>query len=244
MANMLIAGHSHSYCLGLPSASADAKPEVVPIAEGFDGLIGPWPRTEVYWDELVRFAKAERREVGLSFLGNEHHAHFLIERAPFDFVLSSDPSEQIESGVPVVPETLVRGVFKNHRDELPRILKKLSDGEVNVLVIGTPPPKKNIADLLTTEPFFIKKLESVGLNADSAKLSPASLQLKLWRVIQDLLEEASMTSGATFFPYPTALISDDGFLRPEYSRNDVTHANAAAGEKILQLLRNRTEIVA
>jgi hypothetical protein len=55
---ILIAGHSHAYALGLPGAKADAEPQVVAIAPGFDGLTGPWPRTNHYWDLLAEEAKS------------------------------------------------------------------------------------------------------------------------------------------------------------------------------------------
>ena len=83
---ILIAGHSHAYALGLPGAKANSEPALVRIEPGFDGLIGPWPRSDLYWDVLAAEAKVGGHVVALSFLGNEHLAHFLIEVEPFDFV--------------------------------------------------------------------------------------------------------------------------------------------------------------
>jgi hypothetical protein len=226
---ILIAGHSHAYALGLPGAKADAEPQVVAIAPGFDGLTGPWPRTNHYWDLLAQEAKSGSYTVALSFLGNDHLAHFLIEESPFDFVRSEDPDEDVRRAVPLVPEALVREMFKPHASTLPAILGKLKRAGVPTLVLGTPPPKQGLESLLATEPFFIKRLQALGMSTENVALCPSGLQLKLWRLLQTMLREAAEANGAVFVPFPADLVNEDGYLRPEYARDDVTHANAEAG---------------
>ena len=235
---ILIAGHSHAYALGLPGAKADAESQIVSIAPGFDGLSGPWPRTDLYWDSLVEEAKAGGYTVALSFLGNDHLAHFLIEESPFDFVRSEAPDEEVRDGVALVPEALVREMFKPHSSKLPAILRKLQQAAVPTLVLGTPPPKQALESRLATEPFFLKRLEALGMSTENVALCPSGLQLKLWRLLQAMLREAAGSNGATFVPFPAALVDEDGYLRPEYARDDVTHANAEAGAAV------RTELAA
>jgi hypothetical protein len=237
---ILIAGHSHAYALGLPGAKADAQPELVDIAPGFQGLVGPWPRDDGYWDALVQKAKEGELIVALSFLGNDHLAHFLIEEAPFDFISATDEEGDVRKGVEIIPEARLRDVFKEHSSRLPAILNKLSTAGVRTLVLGTPPPKENLQSRLTTEPFFIKRLEGLGHSIETVELCPSPLQLKLWKLLQTMLEEAAVMNGATFIPYPRALMNEGGYLKQQFARNDVTHANDAAGAFFRDELAART----
>ena len=169
-------------------------------------------------------------EVALSFLGSEHQAYFLLETDPFDFVLSSDPAYPLRSNVPLVPEALIRESFEGHREVLPKVMQKLKNAGLKTYIPGSPPPKKDLKALLGTEQQFANVLNEAGLSLESATISPPNMRLKLWRLLQTMLEEVAVKYGALFVPYPAELMERDGFLLPKFWQNDISHANDAAGK--------------
>lgn len=237
---IIIAGHSHTFSLGGLQESPDLQPTLLPI-EHESGMVlgfsGAWPRDEAYWTAITEFEGDNL--VLLSWQGNQHVAAFLLERGPsFDFLLSSHPDFDVDRGKLIVPEALIRNYFIESIAPLDDILKKLTAfGQNKLVVLGTPPPKgdnEKLATRLNTEGHFKLWTQYYNIDLSEVRLTPPNLRLKLWCVIQDLLEETARKNFVDFVPIPDSVKDEAGFLREEYWNHDVTHANRLFGSVILE----------
>jgi hypothetical protein len=78
-----------------------------------------------------------------------------------------------------------------------------------------------------------------GIDLGTVDITPPRILLKMWRVIQDLLEEAASDGRATFVPVAPETMDSAGFLAGEFwgftgKEGDITHANSKYGRLMLE----------
>lgn len=233
---IIIAGHSHVAAL-IGHAHVEGDFRLLPVEgyDGFFGLHGPlkdgFPvRAEPYWDALARCSV--QNWVAVLYGGNEANFRFLFEDAtPFDFVLRSLQSLPLNPDAVIVPEALVRAQIQallgKPLDDLLSALK--TRARFPVILLGTPPPKGD-HDLLRR--FLPPEFPQL-------KLTSAVVRLKLWHVLQELYEEKARLCGLDFLPVSTEVMDKQGFLKPRFWADDLTHANSAYGRVMLECLARR-----
>ncbi|WP_152531575.1 hypothetical protein [Mycobacterium sp. UM_CSW] len=239
---LLIVGHSHSWCYGGQFNHPPDDYEMKPIDEGRGFMvIGGSPENLGYWDAVVGLAKTFR--VAVCWQGNQH-AHFMFLEKPFDFALASHPGLVMDEGVDLVPELQVREVFQPSMPPLEVLLTRMLDtGGPRPIVLGTPPPKADNEairrGMQVHAEFFAKLASDRGLHPDKAQLAPAYLRLKLWWLVQQMMRETAERHAVEFWPVSASAMTEEGYLRPEYWAEDATHANAAYGALMLDEYEKR-----
>jgi hypothetical protein len=244
---VIVAGHSHMFAMGARTRYQG------PIALlPFEGhcqpghfLMETWKgdRSEEYWDALVNLS--ENRAVLITFNGNQHVADFLLAPDPlFDFV--DDVDSEIHPGAVAVPRRLVKAHFAPTLVQLRTVIGRLQDSECRSIgVLGTPPPKADIiafTNIIRRARFFTRISRERGIDLETAAITPARILLKLWRVIQDLMEETANDGGAIFLPVPKETMDAEGFLAKEFyglTEGEITHANEQYGRFMLEFSLRR-----
>jgi hypothetical protein len=238
--SILIAGHSHITALGVPLLGEGY--ELRRIADGETpvfGLVGGWPREDTdYWDEVARHAQG--RTVAIFWRGNQHFHHFLIMPSEdFDFLLQSEPGLDADPSRTIVPEATIIEFMRADMVDLDAIIEAIHAAGGRVVLCGTPPPKGDaglVRDRILHEDYFRQTAERLGFDLADVEISPPVLLYKLWRVMQNSLNDVATRHGARFMPVPPALRTAEGFLHPDYYAGDVTHANHAYGDAVRQAL--------
>jgi hypothetical protein len=250
---ILVAGESHTAALfgqAFPEALAGTEIRLVSICGGrMCGLLGPWPRSQEYWDEVIRLSP--RRTVVLAIGGNEHNSLFLLASGtPFDFVSSDFSDQPIQDNVLIIPERLVRMRFDRAQSCYNAFMIELSrSGASKVVVLGSPPPKNNddeLRRLIQNEYYFSSRIRTPY---NHLQFTPPPIRLKLWSAVQDSLAELASRHGAAFLSAPASASDEEGFLKPEFWAQDATHANSVYGalmltniEQFLKLHLDRSEL--
>lgn len=242
--HLLVTGHSHITCLGIPLKNADGDNQLVAIAAEpcFHGLVGAWPREKRYWEQVIALTAAHR--VAISWMGNQHNSKYMLLEPPgFDFMLTQQPDLPIDLGVPLVPEQAVRESFAATFLGLRWMLGQIAQrGGIKPVLIGTPPPKGDndaVRALLARERHFVRVAEQMGASLDHVAMSAPLLRVKLWRLLQQMMAEIAAEHGLAFWPTPSAAEDAEGFLRREYWSQDATHANAVFGKLMLRDMERR-----
>ena len=232
---IVIAGHSHAMAIGLPVVARDAAVQLVSIGPGRWGLVGGWPRGTDYWDALER--EAPKRAIILSWQGTEYLARFLVAPDPlFDFVPKARPDTPLVPGATLVPESAVRALFSRSLADAASIVARLTPAASAVFLPAPPPPKDDddlIRRRVLMEQGFRVRLEQLGVSPETVRFSPPLLRLKLWELTQDLLRDAVEGAGGVYVQCPPEARDDRGLLRREFWNEDITHANKAFGNLML-----------
>jgi hypothetical protein len=247
---IMIAGHSHTTCLGLPLASEDGSPKVADLVNGerrFQGLVGAWPRDQAYWDFLTHAGAG--RKVALFWAGNAHNcSHLFAFPPPFDFFLYNRPDLPVEAGVHVVPETAIRATFASTFEQLHRVIVCLQTAKPDCqpIICGTPPPKGNnvrLRDLLPKDCLSLWFAEEFKVDLKDLELSPPRLRFKLWMVLQKMMEDIAHAHAVPFVAVPASVQTEDGLLTEAYWGEDTTHANEAYGRVMLDHLAAELDLL-
>lgn len=235
---VLIAGHSHTHCLGLRRNDD----QIVPInLHGgppiIYGLSTGWPLPENF-NEIVR-TKSAGMHLMLVWTGNIHLAHFMFaQQKRFDFVSSVLPSLPITPDVIVLPESLVETRLAPHAGHLSAALNSILDGRAaSVTLVGTPPPKGDdivLREVLKGDPVFVENAKRLGFEPETVPFNSPYLRLKLWALTQKMTERVAESFKIGFLPVPPECQDEVGFLKPEYWAKDITHANAAYGALLIE----------
>ena len=240
----VLAGSSHLVCFGVPLATDDGQTTLVPLQNGdndFFCLNGSFPRDENYWRELQRLAA--NYKAFIVWRGNQHAMQLFASDPAFDFVLSDQPELPVVKDSIIIPEQMLREKFSPTLDELEVLLGNLADaGRHGVVICGTPPPKGDVTAIranLKREKYFAERLAALGSSADSIPLISPVVLYKMWRLIQNMLQELAYRRQVQFAPVPVETQTPDGFLRSEFWSSDVTHANRDFGRLFLRHLRER-----
>ena len=147
----IIAGHSHTVCLGVQNVSDDGSPKLLDLTNGdlrFQGLaVFLHPS---YWERLAQLAAG--RKVALFWSGNQHLSYYLFASPPlFDFFLSRRPDMPVEANTHIVPETAVRARFSPTFEGLHHVIMylKAANPDCQPVICGTPPPKATMGACVT-----------------------------------------------------------------------------------------------
>ncbi|UYW30166.1 hypothetical protein [Methylorubrum extorquens] len=195
-------------------------------------MIGSFPRKDDYYNRAIE--NAEQRTVFILWRGNQHLGAFMFEAVPpFDFVSSKSPEIAINDEAIILPESLIYEYFRDDApfDEFIARLK-LAKGSRPILV-GTPPPKKDeqfLRSIMSTEAYWKKDASIRMVNIMDAKITHPATRLKLWIVVQGLLEQAARRHDIEFCPVPIEVQTCEGYLREQYYGMDATHAWGGYGQ--------------
>jgi hypothetical protein len=247
MPTAIIAGDSHTVCLGVPLFTEDGSPKLVsPSADDprFLGVTGALRRDDRYWNLIAE--NGAGRKIAIFWLGNQHlTGHLFAETPGYDLFVERLPDLRPAPGLHIVPENAIRALFAPSFVDLREVIKRLQSANCEPVVCGTPPPKGNnelLRHCLAKEGFFIQLAASMGVDLKVIELSSPTLRFKLWTVLQSMMEEVASELGCPFAPIPPATQTPDGFLRQEYWALDVTHANAAYGKLVLEHLSTQLNL--
>jgi hypothetical protein len=225
---VMAGGHSHVGCL-VGAHDAGLGPQSLRAAVAYPA--DPGHIDDDYWDFLADGAAG--RTVALVWGGNQYNSAFLI-RPDRPFRVYRSPEEPQEEPGTWISREMVSGYWAPSFDELARVLGRLVPRS-RVLVIGTPPPKRQAviaAELegkLDWDPWIAEIASERKLSSSELPISPEPLRLALWSVIQDRMREEARRSGATFVPVPDGACDPTGTLAEAYSAGDLTHANSEYG---------------
>jgi hypothetical protein len=196
-------------------------------------------RTQSYWDLVAE--SSNNRDVVISWNGNQHVIHFIFEPVPhFDFVAGDVANGTVlRDGAVIVPRRLIEAFFRPTFDPLDLLLAKIKQHRPNsVTLVGTPPPRGDLSifeKMIRPAPFWRQVAANCGLDLDTARLAQPLMLLKLWSVLQQMLEATASRAGARFVAVPAHLRDAGGFLLPEHGIDtDFTHANEIYGSLMMK----------
>jgi hypothetical protein len=238
----LILGHSHLACLGVPQAPrAGSKPFTPyiktlgagPISLSAMPYQAPEDETLPMLDAIA--GRSEGAALVMLWQGNLHYIKFLlVERPPFDFVLSTEPDRPLERDCCLEAESLVEESLSAAGAELDgwlRSVRAAAPRLERLVVAATPPPKGDdefIKARLSLE-FDDNDLAALRENEGSVTICPRGVRYKLWALLMRIYRSVAIENGADFLGLPPNCQDGEGFLAPEFYGADVTHANARYG---------------
>jgi hypothetical protein len=240
MISILIAGHSHSACLGLVRMDG-GEPRIEEMLStptlSVHGLSYCWP-TPFLPDFLPPHIAG--KHLVLIWQGNHAQSKFnLVVQRQFDFVSSGLPGVPLTDDAWIVPESLVEAALDPSAGDLAFGLGRIMQGNpASVTVVGPPPPKRDedfIRSQLVGDAGVVKGLAELGLDAATVGITAASVRLKAWELLTRLHAGAARRHGASFLHVPPASQDEDGYLLAEYW-HDVTHANRKYGPLLLDAI--------
>jgi hypothetical protein len=246
--DLIILGHSHISALGIP-LSVDGDGRRLELVRTDDRrvftFLERWTgdRQRNYWTEAIPHCTG--RTVAIVWQGNQHQALFMFSPPPyFDFVLEDDESDEMCPHAQIVPRNVFREALKHSVYGLGGILKEFREAGVGqILVVGTPPPKSDadfILERVRRSEVLRKFAANAGVDLTHESLTPPSIMVKLWKLVQLLTRETALAAGAKFVPVPTHTMESDGTLKREFWA-DVTHANSAFGSCMYDAILNASE---
>ncbi len=223
---MFVIGHSHVVSMEWALALGDGPAFPVAVSRNLND--------DALWDVVVDHVAG--RAVAIMWNGNQHNAQFLLEPDP-PFRLFDPLTGDVEGAGPWVAREAVRELFEPTFADLDRILTRLT-AVAQVLLLGTPPSKSHeaVAAGLEKESLFAQRALELGLAPADLRVTRGPLRVSLWRLIQAMLSDRADTYGIDFVPVPASAMSPDGYLWPELSVPDATHANARYGALVWQSL--------
>ena len=236
----LIVGESHIYAMGAPGGYC-APVGLIKTPDDMGYFVmepGYGGRSGNYWRKAVEWSKG--RDVLIVYGGNQHYGGFMFAPEPlFDFFDELTPG--LVDGAKLVPRRLVEAYFEPSLNQLRLLIPQIfAAGCSSIRLIGTPPPKADLhafTKMIRESEFAKGFAQRNGIDLVRVNITPASLLLKLWRVVQQLTAKAATDNHAVFVPVPAEAIDTQGFLaKPFYSYvpSHATHANRAFGHLMLE----------
>jgi hypothetical protein len=195
--------------------------------------------TSEYWPAFA--ASVSGKDAIITWNGNQHYTNFMFETdRPFDF-FDPDTGYLPDMGEAILlPRTLIKEYFDCTIAPLRTFLSQLAEAHASsVTVVGTPPPWPDLAcreAVIKIAPFWKPVALRCGVDIATARLMPAPILLKLWRVIQEMVEEAAIAVNVRFVGVPRAALTESGYLREDCRLPiDFTHANDKFGRMMMRL---------
>ena len=132
----------------------------------------------------------------------------------------------------VIPEASLRATFRKVAENDQVVLRLAAAAQCKVLHVMPPPPKENLGHLATTTKAYRgKAIAEHGF-------SPAANRLALWQIEEETLRDWLAEHGIGTLPIPDIACTPEGYLHPDYSAPDATHANLAYGAKLIEDIRS------
>lgn len=233
---ILVFGHSHTDALEKArkqrASSGNSHISVLRLSKAKNGTeIG-----DVSPDAAAAMvAESSPHDLIASTVGGNLHQVFGLVQHPvaFDFIEPGSPSSPDSQPCVLIPYQTIWAVFERRlrpKDGL-QIATLREAAARPIYHLLPPPPKESAAHIL-------QRHESEFAKADIATngVTPAPIRLKLWRLQCAVLQSLCTEWGVRLLPPPDGTQTPEGFLKPEYYKNDATHANPAYGELVLRQL--------
>jgi hypothetical protein len=166
--------------------------------------------------------------------GNLHQVLGLVQHpVAFDFIEPGSPSSPDSQPCVLIPYQAIWAVFESRlrRKDGQRITTLREAAARPIYHLLPPPPKESAAHILQR---YEADFEKAGIAANG--VTPAPIRLKLWRLQCAVLRSLCTEWDVRLLPPPEGTQTPEGFLKPEYYKNDATHANAGYGELVLRQL--------
>jgi hypothetical protein len=229
--------------LGVPTLKPGEPTRLVEVAEmdgvHFTGVAasGIEKRAYAQWKTVATLCKS--KDVVLSWKGNQYNQSFLFRQTPlFDFV-AREWDAPLRPDAVLVPRSVVQAFFAKSFGRLPGVISGLREAGANrIILLGTPGPKAGdeaMLKVIQKSPRFRTMAEAAGVDLASTDcLTPLAIRIKLWSLLQDMLEAEATRLDCHFLPVPSDALDKDGSLLEAYWAGDVTHANASYGRLVRQ----------
>jgi hypothetical protein len=165
--------------------------------------------------------------VVLSFLGTLHNILGLVKHeSPFTFNYERAETASEE----LIPVAALRATFLEKMTQNKPIRQIIKRAKCRVLILSTPPPKQS-------NEYIASKMSRYREHSVSiVSLNDPGNRLAMWNIEMDALERFCESNNITRLPTPEETINEFGFLSEECFQNDVTHANAFYGKKVIEML--------
>lgn len=166
--------------------------------------------------------------------GNLHQVVGLVQHpVVFDFMEPGIPRDPDSQQCQLIPYQTLWAVFEIRlRRKDGQLITSLREAAARPIYhLLPPPPKESAAHILQR---YESDFEKAGIATHG--VTPAPLRLKLWRLQCAVLRSLCAEWDVRLLPPPEGTQTPEGFLKPEYYKNDATHANAAYGELALRQL--------
>jgi hypothetical protein len=164
--------------------------------------------------------------------GNEYNVMGLVQHPiPFDY-FEPEMAVVAKPDAWLIPTTTLEAEMMQRLDTtIARVRAFREATSARVAHIVPPPPKGD-------DEFVQSRADSVfnAGNVDGLGVSPAALRLKLWLTQRRLTRRACEAIDVAALSPPTAILTDEGFLAPDFYGQDATHANADYGLYMLDML--------
>ncbi|QUT04359.1 hypothetical protein KFK14_14940 [Sphingobium phenoxybenzoativorans] len=167
--------------------------------------------------------------ITISIIGTYHNIVGLLKHdTPFDFLLKDGDDIYASDDIAVIPYNAIRDEFDLIINSNQSIEKLIKAGSCPTYLLATPPPKEDNSFMAKCT----KKYRGRPLN--EALINDAHIRLRLWTLEMQRIEIWCQKIGAKWLFPPQQAITNNGYLKPEYYADDITHANARYGELVLQ----------
>lgn len=240
-AEFVLAGHSHKWAMGAPRGYQGPRGPVPAEKFGRGGYYfleeNGGSRTPAYWTEFAAFAKG--RDAIVVWNGNQHFTQFLFDYpARFDFLIEGLPGgNDVHANALIVPQRLVRAWAGQALGGLRDLAGNLrAHGARTISVAGTPPPPPDYAKFETKIRAGWGAVAASGSpDVATAELMRPEILLKIWHLIQIMMQEVAVEFGGRFISVPKAATDERGFLAEQFRlNNDFTHASDEFGALMLR----------
>jgi hypothetical protein len=234
---LLIAGHSHTYAMFCAMLNREKFHQNIAVATqtDFSTVI---PLDNEYWDFVAKESK--NQTTAISWNGNQHNVHFLIEQPETFKIFGLESSYESESAS--ISISRVNALFEPTFTELRKVLSKFPDTK-NLILLGTPAPKPKsaIESRLVKETYYIDIAKTIGVKPSEIKVSSDALRVFMWKITQTLTEQAAKEFGCKFLGIPSRSLDQYQTLKEIYWANDVTHASEEFASIFMDEILERIE---
>jgi hypothetical protein len=227
---ILVIGNSHSQML--LQALREREAQLVSLAP-IEYRIA-WLQTEKYGDTSLEDAENEvsslRKDdlLVMARLGAQHNKMSLFcHKAPYrlydeqvDEVFGPEDAE-------IIPQSAIEDTLKG-MVEKDKVVSKLKSKAICQTLHFPPPPPKEMGD---KEGTMVKAAESESV---FMRFEHPMKRLCIWRLEQSVTNRYLMKLGVRTCNVPDVAVDKKGFLLPEYSAPDLTHANSKYGHMLLR----------
>ncbi|MBY0239729.1 MAG: hypothetical protein K2X55_10495 [Burkholderiaceae bacterium] len=234
MKKILVVGHSHMNAL-ISAPSVDEQFHFISFHASRHGVYDERPVSD-----FQEFNNDDYSAVVFLLRGNRHVELGLVRHptAPFDFILPHRPDLPVDGSSRLLPAGLVEQMLRRRISDEFEFFSQMRQffSEKNCYRVESPPPLPN---------FYVEQYPAGFKDLIEAHgVAPESFRYKLWRMNSRLVRQHCMSIGATFIEAPGCSMDGQGFLLPEYWREDPAHANSLYGDLVLNQIREMMEVKA
>jgi hypothetical protein len=184
-------------------------------------------------------AKLKDADVVLSCLGGNAHSVFGLvnHKAPYDFVLDSEPTRPLTPGRELVPCEIVRSAltaFMQTSNNFSLLDMVRSRTTAPMFHSESPPPIPSEEHIRKFARKFEDRIAQFGV-------APGNVRWKLWRIQSEAYAAYCSKIGVTFMPVPQQTLDDQGMLAKAAWGTDPTHGNEWFGTQVILQLADKLQ---